>query len=81
MCSGANVLNTIYETLERRGVKLLLSGLQSQPMASLEKMGFLERITAKRDHLFENTDAAIEHAWSHVVRNQHARDRGFLDVR
>jgi sulfate permease, SulP family len=69
--SGANALNTIFETLERRGVKLLFSGLQPQPTALLEKMGFLERITAKRDHLFENTDAAIEHAWSHVVRNQH----------
>lgn len=68
--SGANVLKTLKDTLERRGVKLLLSGLQPQPMNLLEKMGLLEEITADGHHLFATTDQAIEHAWSHVVRNQ-----------
>jgi len=68
--SGANALRTLKDTLERRGVKLLLSGLQPQPSALLEKMGLLGEITAGRHHLFATTDAAIEHAWSHVVRNR-----------
>jgi len=68
--SGANALRTLKDTLERRGVKLLLSGLQLQPTALLERMGLLGEITAERRHLFETTDAAIEHAWSHVVRNR-----------
>lgn len=68
--SGANALKIIKDTLERRGVKLLISGLQPQPSALLEKMGLLEEVSTERHHLFETTDAAIEHAWSHVVRNQ-----------
>ena len=68
--SGANVLKTIKDTLERRGVKLLISGLQPQPTMLLEKMGLLNEITADRHHLFESTNQAIEHAWSHVVRNR-----------
>lgn len=70
--SGANVLKTIKDTLERRGVKLLISGLQPQPTMLLEKMGLLNEITANRHHLFESTDQAIAHAWSHVVRNRTA---------
>ena len=68
--SGANALRTLKDTLERRGVKLLLSWLQPQPTALLEKIGLLEEITAGRHHLFATTDAAIEHAWSQVVRNR-----------
>ena len=70
--SGANALKTIKDTLERRGVKLLLSGLQAQPRQLLEKMGLLEEITTDGHHLFDTTDQAIEHAWSHVVRNRAA---------
>ncbi len=68
--SGANVLKTIKDTLERRGVKLLISGLQPQPTSLLEKMGLLDEITSEKHHLFESTEKAIEHAWTHVLRNQ-----------
>ncbi len=68
--SGANALLTMKEALERRGVKFLLSGLQPQPREVLERMGLLEKVTTHGHHLFETTDQAIAHAWSHVKRKQ-----------
>lgn len=67
--SGANALLTMKHALERKGVKFLLSGLQPQPKELLERMGLLEEVTTHRHHLFETTDQAIAHAWSHVKRN------------
>lgn len=67
--SGANALLTMKHALERKGVKFLLSGLQPQPKELLERMGLLEEVTTHRHHLFETTDQAIDHAWSHVKRN------------
>lgn len=71
--SGANALLTMKQALERKGIKFLLSGLQPQPKEVLERMGLLEEITADGHHLFETTDQAIAHAWSHVERNRQAR--------
>ncbi|MER3443654.1 MAG: hypothetical protein C4342_04780 [Armatimonadota bacterium] len=71
--SGANALQTMKEALERKGVKFLVSGLQPQPKAVLERMGLLDEVTAHGRHLFETTDAAIAHAWSHLERNRLAR--------
>lgn len=68
--SGANALKTMKDALERKGIKFLLSGLQPQPKEVLERMGLLEEVTADGHHLFENTDQAIEHAWSHVLRKK-----------
>lgn len=67
--SGANALKTIKEALERRGVKLLIANLPEQPKNLLAKMGLLNEITLDGKHLFESTDAALEHAWSHVQHN------------
>ena len=72
--SGANALKTLKDTLERRGVKLLLSGLQLQPVQLLGKMGLLSEIITDGHHLFSTTDQAIEHAWTHVVRNRATRE-------
>ncbi len=71
--SGANALLTMKQALERKGIKFLLSGLQPQPKEVLERMGLLEEITTDGHHLFETTDQAIAHAWSHVERNRQAR--------
>ncbi|GIW27802.1 MAG: sulfate permease [Meiothermus sp.] len=71
--SGANALLSMKQALERRGIKFLISGLQPQPKQVLERMGLLDEITTNGHHLFETTDQAIAHAWSHVKRNQQAR--------
>ncbi len=68
--SGANALKTMKDALERKHIKFLISGLQPQPKEVLERMGLLEEVTTSGHHLFEHTDQAIEHAWSHVVRNR-----------
>jgi SulP family sulfate permease len=71
--SGANALLSMKQALERRGIKFLISGLQQQPKEVLERMGILDEITTNGHHLFETTDQAIAHAWSHVKRNQEAQ--------
>ncbi|HEX2864870.1 MAG TPA: SulP family inorganic anion transporter [Deinococcales bacterium] len=73
--SGAHALETIHQTLERRNVRLILSGLQPQPKALLTKMGLLDKITSGEHHLFDTTDQAIAHAWSHVQRRRAGRAR------
>jgi SulP family sulfate permease len=70
--SGANALKTIHDTLHRRNVRLLISGLQEQPRGLLEKMGLIDEITHERHHLFASTDEAIAHAWTHVQRGPQA---------
>ena len=72
--SGANALKTMKDALERKGIKFLISALQDQPKQVLQRMGLLDEITTHRHHLFESTDAAIEHAWSHVQRNRKAQE-------
>lgn len=72
--SGAQALEGIFEELERRHIKLLLSGLREQPKHLLERMGMLERITVGGDHLFDDTRDAIAHAWSHVDRRVHGQE-------
>lgn len=68
--SGANALKTMKDALERKGIKFLISGLQPQPKEVLGRMGLLEEVTTEGHHLFETTDQAIAHAWSHVERNR-----------
>ncbi|GIW37882.1 MAG: sulfate permease [Meiothermus sp.] len=68
--SGANALLTMKQALERKGIKFLISGLQPQPREVLARMGLLDEITTHGHHLFETTDQAIAHAWSHVERNR-----------
>jgi sulfate permease, SulP family len=67
--SAANALKTIKETLDRRKIKMLIVQLQPQPQKLLENMGLLVDVSTEGHHLFESTAAAIEHAWSHVLRN------------
>jgi SulP family sulfate permease len=66
--SGAQALDGIHRELQSRGITLLLSGVQPQPLALLTRMELLETLTTDRHHLFETTPQAIEHAWSHVRR-------------
>jgi len=75
--SGANALKTLKDALERKGIKFLISGIQPQPKEILKRMELLDEVTSQGHHLFETTDQAIAHAWSHVQRN---RNQGQMHV-
>ncbi|PSB30196.1 SulP family inorganic anion transporter [Stenomitos frigidus ULC18] len=55
--TGLVALEDIYQDLERRHCRLLLSGLQPEVQTLLERSGLLDKIG--REHCFETTDAAI----------------------
>ena len=69
--TGLTALRSLVEALERKHILVLVSGLQSQPFAMLERTGVLDQISRNRDHLFATSREAIAHARSHVTREDH----------
>ncbi len=69
--TGATALRTLVDRLARRDILVMMSGLRPQPQGVLERMKILERITRRGDHLFSDTDAAIEHARQHLSLDDH----------
>lgn len=65
--SGAHVLSEIVRTLERRGVTVLIKGVQARHEGLFDRLGVL-RALRHRNHLFTDLDAAVTHARSHVRR-------------
>ncbi|MGC8714586.1 MAG: SulP family inorganic anion transporter, partial [Leptodesmis sp.] len=55
--TGLVALEDIYHDLKRHGCRLLLTGLQPEVKALLDRSGLLDKIG--RDNCFETTDAAI----------------------
>ncbi len=70
--TGAAALRTLVERLARRGIVVMLSGVQPQPRTVLERTGILDSVTRSGDHLFESTEEAIEHARQHLAHADHA---------
>ncbi|MGP9683672.1 SulP family inorganic anion transporter [Brachybacterium sp. AOP3-A1-3] len=70
--SGAKILSEIVRGLERRGITVLLKGVQDDHSALFRKVGVL-RALRHHNHLFVEFDAALEHARSHVRRDRAAR--------
>jgi SulP family sulfate permease len=71
--TGLTALQSLVEALERRHVLVLMSGLQPDPKAMLERTGVLAQISRDGDHVFETSEEAIAHARSHVARDDHRR--------
>jgi SulP family sulfate permease len=69
--TGAQALGDIIEELEQRGITVLLKGPQPEHLRTLEQVGAIDRL-AHTHHLFDDLDAAIEHAHEHV-RRRHPR--------
>lgn len=67
--TGARVLGDIVTTLERRGVTVLVKGVQAQHAALFGAIGVLGGLRHHR-HLFDELAPAIAHARSHVVRER-----------
>ena len=69
--SGAQVLAEIVRGLERRGVTVLIKGVQTAHEPLFRRVGVLAALRHHK-HLFTDVDSALEHARSHVERARQA---------
>ncbi len=65
--TGARTIGDIVGELEQRRVTVLLKGIRPEHERTLEEVGALDRLASRR-HLFDDLDAAIDHARTHVGR-------------
>jgi SulP family sulfate permease len=75
--TGARVITEMIQALERRGVTVLVKGIQPRHLKLVTRVGVITSLR-HHNHLFEELDAAIEHARSHVTRA--AAAQGGTDV-
>ncbi|WP_247829044.1 SulP family inorganic anion transporter [Arthrobacter antioxidans] len=75
--TGARVITDIVTALERRGITVLIKGIQDRHLHLITKVGVLESLR-HHEHLFAELDPAVEHARSHVARNRAARTTALL---
>lgn len=57
--TGASALDSLLDRLERRRVRVILTGLQPQPRALLGRMGILRRLERNGHGVFGTTEEAI----------------------
>ena len=69
--TGARVLTEIVQTLERRGVTVLIKGVQPGHEELFRTVGVLASLR-HQNHLFTQLEPALEHARSHVRRRSGA---------
>jgi MFS superfamily sulfate permease-like transporter len=69
--TGAHVLADTITRLERRGITVLLSGVQAEHEHVLRQLGVYDQLAHER-HLFDSTPSAIGHARVHAARLAHA---------
>jgi SulP family sulfate permease len=67
--TGANVITELVRTLERRGITVLIKGIQPEHLRLVTHVGGLDALRHE-NHLFDSLDAAVVHARSHVERAQ-----------
>jgi SulP family sulfate permease len=65
--TGARVLVDIVEQLEKQGITALIKGVQPGHIDLVRRVGVLDKLRHE-NHLFDNLDAAVAHARSHVAR-------------
>lgn len=65
--TGAKALGDLVETLERRGVTVLVKGVQDGHRTLLTNVGVLARLRHE-NHLLDSLEDAVEHARSHARR-------------
>ncbi|MGV0687278.1 SulP family inorganic anion transporter [Mycolicibacterium thermoresistibile] len=70
--TGANSLAQIATELERRGITVIIKGVQPEHSKLLSNVGVFESLRHEK-HLIDSLEDAIEHARSHVARQQAAR--------
>jgi len=65
--TGAHILADIITALERRGITVLIKGVQPVHEELFRKVGVLASLRHHK-HLFDDMPLAIEHARSHIAR-------------
>lgn len=70
--TGARILGDIVQNLERRGVTVLIKGVQPRHEGLFRTVGVLASLR-HHNHLFTELPAAIAHARSHVRREREGR--------
>lgn len=69
--TGARVLTEIVQTLERRGVTVLIKGVQPGHEELFRAVGVLDALR-HQNHLFADLPMAVEHARAHIRRQSGA---------
>ena len=70
--TGARVITEMVQGLERRGVTVLLKGIQARHLALAKRVGILDSLRHHK-HLFEYLPDAVEHARDHIRRAEEDR--------
>jgi SulP family sulfate permease len=65
--TGAKVITEMIHELERRGITVLVKGIQPNHLAVATRVGVIASLR-HQSHLFADLDAAVAHARSHVAR-------------
>lgn len=65
--TGARMLADIIQSLERRGITVLIKGVQPLHDGLFRRVGVLDSLR-HQNHLFADLPAAISHARSHIAR-------------
>ena len=66
--TGARVITEMVTRLERRGVTVLIKRLTPEHLKVATRVGVIASLR-HHNHLFDDLDAAVEHARSHVARS------------
>jgi SulP family sulfate permease len=69
--TGLNALELLEEKLRSRGRHLVLSGPHTQPLLTMERAGFIDRLG--RENACEHLDAALERAAELLKAGERAR--------
>jgi SulP family sulfate permease len=70
--TGAQVVTELIHALERRGVTVLVKGIQGRHLELATRVGVIASLR-HRNHLFDDLASAVEHARSHTRRAAEAR--------
>ena len=66
--TGAQVITDMIASLERRGITVLVKGIQPQHLKLATRVGVLRSLRHQK-HLFDDLGTAVAHARSHIVRS------------
>jgi len=65
--TGAQVITVLITSLERRGITVLIKGIQPRHLKLAKNVGVLASLR-HQNHLFDDLEAAAAHARSHIAR-------------
>ncbi|MGF2950701.1 SulP family inorganic anion transporter [Microbacterium alcoholitolerans] len=71
--TGARVITELVHSLERRGITVLIKGVQDRHLRVATRVGVIAALR-HQNHLFTHLSEAVEHARSHVRRSHTTSD-------